>query len=161
MKEIKNYLHLYPNIPIVITEYGAFESTGCTLEGYDWVLDKAITERVNYDPSLIKPILRFLNSMTGDEGLELGTKIYHSIYTSGVITLSQIHYDSDINKIGFSFRDEENDLVGLTIEVDRGIDFSVNSSKLIVNQFEWTLWLLNKGFDLFELIDEDLAISTN
>ena len=77
----------------------------------------------------------------------------------GKLNLTKIH-DGESDRIGFSFYDEENDLVGLTIEVDRGIEFSVDSNKLIVNQFEHTLWLLNKGFDLFELIDENLAIST-
>src|SRR6187402_2596724 len=67
--DIKNYLHLYKKVPIAICEPGV-EPEGHYLEGYDWHLEKAIAERVNYEPTWIKPILRPLSSMTDAEIIE-------------------------------------------------------------------------------------------
>jgi hypothetical protein len=68
-KNIKNYIHLYPKVPIAICEPG-IEPVGHYLEGYDWNLEQAIAERVKYPIEWIKLILRPLSSITDDERMD-------------------------------------------------------------------------------------------
>jgi hypothetical protein len=70
VKTIKDYLHLYPKVPIAICEPG-IEPVGHYLEGVDWVLNKAIAERANYPFEWIKPILRPLSDMTYSEAVSI------------------------------------------------------------------------------------------
>jgi hypothetical protein len=70
MKDIKDYLHYYPKAKILICEPGV-EPVSHYLEGVDWYLGKAIAERVSYDPTWIKLLLRPLSDMTEEEGMEI------------------------------------------------------------------------------------------
>lgn len=68
-------LALYPNCQCVIVEKsvatGEEIKTPATIEGFDFVLNEVIAERVRWKPSQIKPVLRPLSSMTNEEAKEL------------------------------------------------------------------------------------------
>ena len=68
-------LALYPNCQCVIVENsvttGEEIKTPATIEGFDFVLNKVIAERRNWNPEQIKPILRPLSGLTNEEAREL------------------------------------------------------------------------------------------
>lgn len=49
------------------------------IEGCDFERDLIISERVNYDPSIIKPILRDISDMTKEEALEAANIVWFAI----------------------------------------------------------------------------------
>ena len=74
-KKLEDCLHLYKKVPIAIYDGG--EPVGHYLEGLDWNIPgkEVIAERVGWDYSKIKPILRPLSSMTNDEWTEVASLI--------------------------------------------------------------------------------------
>lgn len=133
-KKIADYLHFYPKAPILIYEPG-IEPVSHYLEGIDWCLGKAIAERVNYDPSWIKPILRPLSDITEEEKAEF-------IEICGI---------------------EPEDMACLVRSRDEF--FSEHETSFgtahLTNIAQWAVgvkYLLSKHFDLFQLIESGLAI---
>ncbi len=109
--------------------------------------------------SACKPILRHLSDITEMEFIKLLTIVYEKVFQNHPdIEKSSIHFDGD-NSVGLKCVDRvDNSDIGFTIEIERGVEFSVNGSKLMVNQFDITAKLLERGFDLFGLIESGQAI---
>lgn len=102
--------------------------------------------------------LRRLEDMADEEATELATICYHAIYGNGELTIQQT-FDSDHGyHFGAHFRDDHSDRVGFTVDVEKGVELSVNGIKLNVNQFVATHYLLKQGFDLYGLIESGQAI---
>lgn len=160
MKEIKDYLPLYPKVPILICEPG-IEPVSHYLEGYDWYLGKAIAERVSYDPSWIKPILRPLSSMTEEETEHVANMCYHSVFDNAPEFENKVFPDDpDLEAAGMiAFEQGEKFRYGLTIDW-YGVRFSVNGSDMRIKTYEIVGYLLSRSFDLFGLIDAGLAIDS-
>jgi hypothetical protein len=133
-KNIKDYLHLYPKVPIAICEPGV-EPVSHYLEGIDWYLDKAIAERVDYPFEWIKPILRPITDLTEEEAARLG----QLLFIGGII--GSPYYKEGFWHIPYGF----------TLS-----DFWAIDGK-VFNQHQ-TIYLLSKHFDLFGLIESGLAI---
>ena len=158
MKELKDYLHLYLGCEVMTNEgKGKLISVGFNNK----VLDIKIS--VDGDSECIewfKLVIHPLSDMTEMEIIKLMTIIYKSIFGQcGLISETNLITDeNDNDKVGFTCKDDSNNRIGVTVEVDRGIEFSFNEDKLKVNQFECTQWLLKNSFDLFGLIEAGLAI---
>lgn len=108
----------------------------------------------------IKPVLRPLSDMTEEEGTVFAQRIYAGIFNDTSLVLVE-KMSADENAVGFKLKDQFDGEIGLTIEVDRGVEFSSNGTKLMVNQFDATAELLKQGFDLFGLIPSVEAINKN
>lgn len=111
----------------------------------------------NYDE--IKIILRPLASMTEEEGKELMTMLYKEILNiDPKLEDAEVIYGGD-DCFGMKASEHEfEERIGLTVESHRGIEISINTGKMMTPQFQATKWLLSKGFDLFNLIPEGLAL---
>ena len=70
MEKAEDYLYFYIGCDVLICEPNT-EPVSAVLEGYDIVLNKAISERISYDPSWIKPILKKLTSLPNSEAIYL------------------------------------------------------------------------------------------
>ena len=68
---LKDCLHFYKKVPIVIVESPGADPVSHYLEGIDWSNDKVIAERVSWDYNQIKPILRPFSSLTEEEKNQL------------------------------------------------------------------------------------------
>lgn len=157
-KNIKDYLHLYigcdvlrPDGRTILKLYGIQGALAIHAEG---------SELTYSSLHACKPILRMLSDMTQQEATLIAEMIYESIYGSreaGLEFVNMVEPESD-DSAGFIFEDGERDRIGLTIEVTRGIEFSVNGTKVMVRQFDLLPNLLSCGFDLFGLIESGLAI---
>lgn len=72
-----NPIHLYIGSPCAI--YDTSEPVSAFIEGYDSCQDKIISERVNYDPKIIKPILRDISNITNSEALEVANLVWFAL----------------------------------------------------------------------------------
>lgn len=169
MKDMKQYLHLYLGCE---TNLGKLVSVGCDGEDTITLRDNPDEESGFYgEPELystpendlheIKPILRKLSDMSEEDALAVTKDIYSNIF--GVNTSNEVNNISGImtegaDNVGWICYGHDELRIGVTITIDRGIEFSLGGSDMIVNQFKYTAWLLSHSFDLFNLIPEGLAI---
>lgn len=147
MKKIEDYLHLYIGCEVLApTKYYHNEGDGLTkglFTGIHGELGAEIQFIINgyaeEEPSYVelrkvKPILRRLSSMTEDEAVELYDFLYPSSTAERKIKRFAITNHLD----------------------DKGVYWEGKIA--IFDYIDWFPWLLKKGFDLFGLIDEGLAI---
>jgi len=130
--------HLYPNMGYVKTR---------PTEDVDWVKT----------PSLYQ-----LSDMTEEQAQELFHIIWNLQWGEsmwGTLTNIEKYYEYE-NSIGFKAIDGESK-VGLTVELDRGVELSFDGAKMKVNQFLATKYLLDNNFDLFNLIENYQAVSAS
>ncbi len=125
---------------------------------FDW--HKKTMDSTTLNIKDIKPILRTISDMTEMEIIKLLAIVYKNIFTyEPDIHNVSIHTSGDPDEIGLKCTDRLNDSnIGLTIEKSSGIEFSHDSQKLMVNQFDCVSWLLRNHFDLFALIESGQAI---
>jgi hypothetical protein len=70
MKKLKhNPIHLYTGVPCIICDTD--EPVSDKIEGCDYVQDKIIAERTDWDPDIIKPVLRHISDITPEEALHV------------------------------------------------------------------------------------------
>lgn len=164
-KQLKDYLHLYPKVAILIIEKGA-PPVPHYLEGIDWMLDKVIAERVNWDYSQIKPVLRPLNDMTKEEAAhiaDLGTRFagrvkfeMKSLDVTSLQAYILVRYETKDKKLG-DFEYEDQIVIGSDGIYVRDFQYRDELGHH-TKGFEIVAYLLKQGFDLFQLIEEGLAI---
>jgi hypothetical protein len=136
---IKDYLHLYPKVPIAICEPG-IEPVGHYLEGVDWVLNKAI-----------KPILRPLSDMTEEEMKELYFIVFNRKFVGDNITHRDIGKKEE-RKVLWSGVER------LFIYKDGDVGADCDLQLHHVHAPTVVFWQLSYHFDPFGLIDAGLAI---
>lgn len=128
------------------------------ITGYAFFDDSEYTE----DPiaiEFVKPILRRLEDMAEEEALEFTKYLYGKMFGLADEIKDSISVLSDsADQIGWICSGHEKERIGITIEVDRGIELSLDGDKMKVNQFDCIALLLSKHFDLFGLIDSGEAI---
>ena len=148
--KIEDYIHLYIGQQVVFTPSGyeaPEEHQGIIVEVPIQGTECGIIEFYNDTPIKqyafypdIKLVLRHLPDMTESELKDHLCFIYNEIF----------QYKPEIKTFQILCEDEER--LGLTINIDRGIVFSTNGQELMVNQFELTMKLLKQGFDLLVTI---------
>jgi hypothetical protein len=123
-----------------------------------WFPEEQKENLVNFYPKDVKPILRRLSSMTVGEATEITKALYGKIFglPDEIKELDEVLTDSP-DSVGWICIGLEKERVGITIDIDRGIELSLGGNKMKVNQFDCIVWLLPK-FDLFNWIDAGLAI---
>ena len=78
MKKLeKNPIHLYVGQICAICDTD--QPVQDKIEGCDFERDLIISERTNYDPSIIKPILRDISDITKEEALEAANIVWFAI----------------------------------------------------------------------------------
>ena len=117
MKKLEqNPIHLYIGQPCAI--YDTDEPVSDTIEGCDFVQDKIIAERTNWDPSVIKPILRDISNIKMDEALEVANIVWFAlgnkkidkveIKTTPLFAYAAIYFDWSVDQFIFDSTDYKN-----------------------------------------------------
>lgn len=185
--KLKDYLHFYPECPIVIIEKSIEDNSEIRtchyLEGIDWTANKVIAERVNWDYENIKLILNPIRTLTEEEFQEIskalwGTDEIICLYLKDMwlSTSKDLYedskkdmYDEDEKNIDdgdiFSDLDEANfdnvisyNFKNRDITFSYGIDAEYQFSLDLKSKSILFKKLLEMRFDLFGLIKNNLAI---
>lgn len=173
-KKLEDYLHLYKKVPIAIYDGG--DPVGHYVEGFDWNLPEkeVIAERVGWDYSKIKPILRPLDSLTLDEWTS-ATDFFFDSNKEPVVAFVDGEYkfaimlkpeDVELAKNIEGLQDildkyEYNDFLRVVCMLPNGniaygkFDFFPVDMKL---QVAFINWLRNNFFDIDGLIEAGLAL---
>ncbi len=78
MKKLEqNPIHLYAGSPCAICDTD--EPVSDYIEGCDFTNDKIIAERVDWEPEIIKPILRDISNITLEEALEVANLVWFAL----------------------------------------------------------------------------------
>lgn len=131
MKDLKDYLHLYVSTSCQFKERKSGSMFTRKLEATD--IDHFFQEEFYI---FIKPVLRSLSDMTEEEAKEMANLYFK---------------DCDMSKV----------VVGKTSYGDVTISYYSSFDCFNIDgkhTFKQTAYLLKRGFDLFGLIDDDLAI---
>jgi hypothetical protein len=138
MKDIRSYLHLYVGCECEASQ-----------EGVKFTYNIKITPELLCDYDWIKPILRPLSDMTEDEAVEF----IHLKHRSILCNIDR----TEVTKIIFG---ESKNIIHFTYFKKRGCGAEGGGQTYYVNQSdpEQFMFLLSKGFDLFDLIPAGLAI---
>lgn len=163
MKELKDYLHYYLGCDSInlINGYKA------KLLGIDTAYDmpcKIIQEIgtfwIKYEE--IKPILRRIEDITEEELLSIVQLCYVNIFKmqGSFERIQHVYEDGSAGIICYDSDPPNNQefRIGLTIEMERGIELSIDSSKMMLPVFDLQLHLYKLNIDLHGLIDANLAI---
>lgn len=115
----ENPIYLYMGQPCAICDTD--EPVSDKIEGCDWCQDVIIAERTDWDPSLIKPILRNISDMTNEEALEvanlvwwaLGNKKIESveIKTTPIFAYAAIYFDWSPDQGKYDSAEDKDDWV--------------------------------------------------
>lgn len=177
MKKLdKNPIHLYIGVPCAICDTDMPVSD--TIEGCDWIQDKIIAERVDWEPEVIKPVLRDVSDITNQEALEIVNMAWFpannrpiekvTIQTTSLFPMAAIYFDwgpfdlienEDFipNSFVFSLDNAHHTLKLYAIDKN-------NNNKLVPMQVyqshKITTYLILKGFDI-GILDEGTYIIRN
>ena len=181
-KKLEDYLHLYKKVPIAIFDGG--EPVSHYLEGFDWNSPgkEVISERVGWDYSKIKPILRPLDSMTNDEWTEIASLLLdatpdglkHEGYALLAISSKEVKYaflvreekvkgkeveEIDVNQLLRDAEVENYEHV-ICMSKDGNAFYSQEDCfpLYLKEQMLYINWLRNNFFDVDGLIEAGLAI---
>lgn len=156
--EIKDYLHLYLGCPCKGKEGSMiYTLVGVDTEQSPRLKDKHGNSCIIFD---FKPILRPLSDISEEDLKEIFLIAYKSVYDHEPFDDSQYYFIDNVQGAGLKFRERVNEKTweyGLTVNNDQVL-FSANGNFLNVPQFQLSIFLLSKHFDLFGLIDAGLAI---
>lgn len=124
------------------------------IEGYDNVADLVISERTTYKPSQIKPLLKDLDGITDEHINQILNFIFVPVLEKPVNIVFTVAY-RDSKTIIF-----HNQSFVFYLESDFGLHVSDNGrifnlSQTIKNNV--LFYLLDNGFDVFNLIEKKLA----
>jgi hypothetical protein len=123
------------------------------IEGVDIVANKVICERANFDPSVIKPILRPISSMKIEEAIEVIKWTLHPAYD-----YPQTDYRFEVLNSSVSI-EIQNDLWQEKIYIGQTLgSIWSKSGKVKIPHFVYN-FLFEKRFDTLFWIDEGRAIS--
>lgn len=155
-------LALYPNCQCVIVEQsvttGEEIKTPATIEGFDFVLNKVISERRNWNPEQIKPILRPLSGLTGDEAKELYVLISEHKTFMGRIELKSLKDDfGELLKI-FVYNNGSEEISDV-IQIDKAFNVTDDYGNFC-NMVKIVDWARSKCFDIDYLIEDGLAYTS-
>ncbi len=158
-KKIEDYLHLYLGCECLVTIYDkerVVDFVGINESYYFLVCegDKAATEWFK-EKYPVKPILRPLSDMTEGERKELWDIVFQKRFISE-FKGNTVFINKDNNGIPRWVLSSGVERLG--IQFDGRIWADSDLHVWDHNQHEITRWLLNKGFDLFSLIESGLAI---
>lgn len=170
MKKLeKNPIYLYMGQPCVICDTD--EPVPDIIEGCDFVQDQVICERVNWDPNIIKPVLRDISDMTLEEALEVANLVWFAlghkkinsveIKTTPLFPYASIYFDwvvDDVEEIDKFILSLDN--AHHTIKLFR-IDIENNDTLIpmqVYQSHKVTAYLLGKGFNLGILEEESYII---
>ena len=163
MKTFKDVAFLYPNVDVKTDHPNYTTATLLSANGNGCWLNNTESGVQYFDWENVKitPVLRSIEDMTQEELIAITKLVYISIFgenidvdniqpkevvtSGGSVGLISHHY-------GFDER------LGLTIEIARGVEFSVESSKMNIPQFDVFAEVLKMGIDLFNLIDNNEAV---
>lgn len=182
MKKIKDYLHFYPLIPIVIIEKsisteGEIIMTAHNLEGIDWSLDKPIAERVSWDWEEIKPILRPMSDFNSEDFKHIAKIILNTneiifAETNGMwLACSNEKPEkeelemNEVERIYFAEECNYDNVISMDIKGER--DFALGCSddfRFFIGMEKQAIIfqeLLSMHFDVFGLIKEGIAFDKN
>ncbi len=126
--------------------------TPATIEGVDIVANKVICERANFDPSVVKPILRLIRDMKKSEAIEVLKRIIHP-----EVTYPETDYSFDVysNSILITI---ENDWFNEALRIGyMGSIWTITPSSIKVPTSAH-LYLLSRRFDVLGLISKGLAL---
>lgn len=176
-KSLKDFLHFYPKIDIVIVEKstsGRDTTTPAHLEGIDWHLDKVIAERVSWDWDNIKPILRPMSDLNEKDFKQIAKKLLNTeeliFATSDNMWLacSKEHPEqnelemSDIERIYYAEECNYDNVISMDIKNEKSFAYGCSEDFRFFIGLEKNVIvfqeLLKMKFDVFSLIQEGLAI---
>ena len=133
------------------------EPVSAFIEGCDFDNDEIISERVNYDPNIIKPILRDISDITIEEAIELvdiGVFSYKkpksNIKIKNNIECKTLFIDFDV--IGFN-NETSTSKFSLNLKDNNFNLYEINSYNefnliVLLNPYKITVYILSKGFNL-------------
>lgn len=142
MKDIKDYIQFYLGCDVQWARNSLQTPSKAKLLCYNICGECVLENKDNQfqvNISLIKPILRPLSSMTEEEAKHLFV----------------LHFDADPEKIVYSHFDEVENYHIAEWDNRR---FAIYLKALSPDAF---IYLLSKGFDLFGLIESNLAVASN
>lgn len=154
MKELeRNPIHLYVGSPCAI--FDSAEPVSDTIEGCDYVQDKIIAERVNWSPTIIKPILRDISDITSEEALEVANLVWFArglkriekveIKTTPLFPYAAIYFDWSSEQRLFEI-------------VDGKIEYKETLEEIVVDNFILSLDNDHHTLKLFRIDDEECKL---
>lgn len=178
MKELKDYLHYYPNIPIIISEKSSITNdyiyTSAHLEGIDFSLNKPIAERVTWDWENIKPILRPLSDFNAEDFKHIAKILLNTdkllfATTDGMWLASSDEEKeedelemSDVERIYFAEECNYDNVISMDIKGERSFAYGCSEDfRFFIGQEKQAIIfneLIKMHFDVFGLIKDGLAI---
>lgn len=157
MKELKDCIHLYLGSP-VFDSYTNQVADLVGVNGETYYIKFGIIHERNL--SEIKPILRPLESMTEQELGNIANLCYQSVFKCDLFADKITKFNESDSSVGAVIQSNENERLGLTIEIQRGIEFSIDSDKMIIPVFDLQLELYKMGIDIHGLIENNLALDS-
>lgn len=157
MKELKDYLHLYIGCKVIIDndlQDTDHELIG-VVAGSDCHLHHGLHNQYGHcDISKVKPILRPLSSITENERKEIFYLIFKKKFPiSGSITFyDNTNISNNPRYVLWSGVDR------VCVDVNGNVWADCDLHPYKYNQHQITMYLLSKHFDLFSLIEADLAL---
>lgn len=109
----------------------------------------------------VKPVLIAIEDIPVKVLEDIVSVIYQGIFNEDVKLKHSEKVTGYSGQTGLKCVTSDNHKIGLSVEKDRGVEFSFNSARMMVDQFAITLILLKEGIDLFGLIESDLAIDVH
>jgi len=156
MIELKDYIHLYLGCYCVCQGYeGEHKLTGISYDDTQrqwW----CYFEGTEFGHALIEdtaPFLRKINDMTTDEKKELWKLVFKRPFHQN----GSIRWIADTNHPERTRCVMSSGVERLGIEMSGDVWYDSDLQLWRCNQHDVTRWLLNKGFDLFGLIEAKLA----
>jgi hypothetical protein len=156
-QRIENYLHFYLGCECKLKMVPRIGGLSGTMKLECHLLCAATAPTKKDDKVEVVLLLRPLSDMTEEELRCYVNSIYNDIYSMDV-EIKELSKVQENNAVGAIVFCEDEERIGLTINIDRGIVFSSNGTELMVEQFKYTKQLLSQGFDLFNLIEAGLAL---
>ena len=156
-------LALYPNCSCVIVSVdgnGELVKTPSNIEGFDFVLNKVISDRSYFDPQQIKPILRTLSSMTKEEATELYLIISDTNRFNGKIAVDAFSDNEGVYLKMFVYKTNNGDTsvenIIDVITIDNAFNVTDEYGSFF-NMVKCVDWARRKCFDIDDLIKNGFA----
>ena len=182
MKQIKDYLHFYPMVSIIIVEKsvtteGEIIMTPDRLEGIDWVRDKPIAERTSWEWENIKPVLRSMSDFNSDDFKHIAKILLNTeellfaevdnmwIAASKEEPEKEELEMNEVERIYFAEECNYDNVISMDIKGEKSFSYGCSEDyRFFIGQEKQAIIfkeLLNMGFDVFGLIKEGIAFDKN
>lgn len=147
----KNPIHLYIGSPCAVCDTN--DPVSDHIEGCDFVNDEIISERVNYKPEIIKPILRDISNMTSEEALEVANLVWFAIgnkkidkvevKTTPIFPYAAIYFDWSPDQMIYD-----------SLEYDDRTEFLKDNGEIKIDKFILSLDNAHHTIKLFRIENE-------